>query len=72
MQAKPPSKRPRPNTSDTASEIRPSTAPSGEITEEKMEEILIRARQTVKPRVNREAASEVVSEEILSFKMKRA
>jgi hypothetical protein len=44
--------------------------PSDKITERQMEEILIRARQTVKPIVNREALCEVISEEILSFKMK--
>ena len=40
-----------------------------EISAEQMEEILSRARQTVKPIINREAANEVVSEEILNFKM---
>ena len=40
-----------------------------EISVEQMEEILIRARQIVKPIINREAANEVVSEEILNFKM---
>ena len=40
-----------------------------EISVEQMEEILIRARQIVKPIINRRAANEVVSEEILNFKM---
>ena len=40
-----------------------------EISAMQMEEILSRARQTVKPIINREAANEVVSEEILNFKM---
>lgn len=42
---------------------------AGEISTMQMEEILSRARQTVKPIINREAANEVVSEEILNFKM---
>lgn len=40
-----------------------------EISAMQMEEILSRARQAVKPIINREAANEVVSEEILNFKM---
>ena len=44
-------------------------AAADEISAEQIEEILSRARQTVKPIINREAASEVVSEEILNFKM---
>ena len=43
--------------------------PAAEISAMQMEEILSRARQTVKPIINREAANEVVSEEILNFKM---
>ena len=42
---------------------------AAEISTMQMEEILSRARQTVKPIINREAANEVVSEEILNFKM---
>ena len=40
-----------------------------EISAMQMQEILSRARQTVKPIINRETANEVVSEEILNFKM---
>ena len=42
---------------------------AAEISAMQMEEILSRARQTVKPIIIREAANEVVSEEILNFKM---
>ena len=52
----------------TKQENMPGTV-ADEISAEQMEEILIRARQTVKPIINREAANEVVSEEILNFKM---
>ena len=41
------------------------------ISASEMERILMNARQTVKPIVKREAESEIVSEEILSFKMER-
>ena len=40
-----------------------------QISAEQMEAILMRARQTVKPIINREAENEVVSEEILGFRM---
>ena len=40
-----------------------------ELSSEQIEEIFNRARQTVKPIVNRVAEHEVVSEEILNFKM---
>jgi hypothetical protein len=39
------------------------------ITEKEMTEILKRARETVKPLINREAANEVVGEDILNFRM---
>jgi hypothetical protein len=42
------------------------------ITEEQMDEILARARQTVKPIVNKEAANEIVSDDLLNFRMKAA
>ena len=42
------------------------------ITEQEMLTILSRARQTVKPIVKSEASAEVVSEDILNFKMKSA
>ena len=40
-----------------------------ELSSDQIEEIFNRARQTVKPIVNRVAEHEVVSEEILNFKM---
>ena len=40
-----------------------------ELSSEQIEEIFNRARQTVKPIINRVAEHEVVSEEILNFKM---
>ena len=40
-----------------------------ELSYEQIEEILNRARQTVKPIINLEAEHEVVSEDTLSFKM---
>jgi DNA replicative helicase MCM subunit Mcm2 (Cdc46/Mcm family) len=52
------------NKSDTKSRV--------EITEEKMSEILSRARQTVKPIINKEAANEIVSDDLLNFRMKAA
>ena len=55
-------------TPSTKQERMPSAA-AGEISVEQLEEILIRARQTVKPIINREAENEIVGEEILAFKM---
>ena len=52
----------------TKQENMPGTA-ADEISAEQMGEILIRARQTVKPIIKREAENEIVSEEILNFKM---
>ena len=49
-------------------ENRPRTA-ADEISAEQMEDILIRARQTVKPIIKRRAANETVSEDILNFRM---
>jgi hypothetical protein len=50
---------------------RPTDAPRRkEITEKEMLEILERARQKVKPIINREAANEIVGEDILNFRMK--
>jgi hypothetical protein len=49
---------------------RPSVRQSSEkISEEEMIKLLERARQTVKPIVNREAANEVVGEDVLNFRM---
>jgi hypothetical protein len=42
------------------------------ITEQKMAEILARARQAVKPIINKEAANEIVSDDLLNFRMKAA
>ena len=44
-------------------------AVADEISAEQMGEILLRARQIVKPIIKREAENEIVSEEILNFKM---
>jgi hypothetical protein len=41
-----------------------------EITKEQMDEIIARARQTVKPIINEEAANEIVSDDLLNFRMK--
>lgn len=46
-----------------------SDAPADEISAEQMEDILVRARQAVKPIINRRAANEAVSEEVLNFRM---
>ena len=46
----------------------PSSA-ANKISAEQMEAILIRARQTVKPIIKREAANEIVGEDILNFRM---
>jgi hypothetical protein len=35
-----------------------------------MDDLLTRARQTVKPIISREAAGEVVSDDVLNFRMK--
>ena len=42
------------------------------ITEQKMSEILAQARQAVKPIINKEAANEIVSDDLLNFRMKAA
>lgn len=55
-------------TSSTKQEEVPS-AIADEISVEQLEEIFTRARQTVKPIIKREAKNEIVSEEILAFKM---
>jgi hypothetical protein len=43
-----------------------------DLAEKKMDDLLTRARQTVKPIITREAAGEVVSDDILNFRMKTA
>jgi hypothetical protein len=43
-----------------------------EITEEQMDEIIARARQTMKQRISKDAANEIVSDELLNFRMKAA
>ncbi len=66
-------KRQRRSSSDRPTpKAKPSNLPSAaanKISTEQMTAILIRARQTVKPIIKREAANEIVSEEILNFKM---
>ena len=49
----------------------PATRQTG-ITEKKMGENLARARQAVKPIINREAANEIVTDDLLNFRMKAA
>jgi hypothetical protein len=51
----------------------PSTCaspPALRVNEHELDELLARARQAVKPIINREAANEVVSDELLNFRMK--
>jgi hypothetical protein len=56
--------------SERRSRKQPKGSPVGrKITEKDMTKILQRARETVKPIVNREAANEVVGEDILNFRM---
>jgi hypothetical protein len=62
--------KPNSNSAPLTDQVKSNSNSSDDITEQQMEEILVRARQAVKPIINREAASEVVSEEVLSFKMK--
>ena len=47
------------------------SASDDDISVEQLEEIFTRARQTVKPIINREAENEIVDEEILAFKIVR-
>ena len=44
-------------------------AATDELSAQQIEEILDRARQTVKPLIKREAANEFVGEDVLNFKM---
>ena len=56
----------------TALSKKPASMPDArtdELSADEMEAILMRARQTVKPIVKREATNELVTEEILNFKM---
>ena len=50
-------------------EEKASTANSDETAARDMKETLLRARQTVKPIINQEEKNEIVSEDILNFKM---
>ncbi len=43
-----------------------------EITEKQMDEIIARARQTMKQRISKDAANEIVSDDLLNFRMKAA
>jgi len=49
----------------------PVTAPRV-ITEKQIDEVFARARQTVKPIIKKEAANEIVSDDLLNFRMKAA
>ena len=69
----PKAKRQRRSSSDRpipkAKQVNLPSAAANKISTEQMTAILIRARQTVKPIIKREAENEIVSEEILNFKM---
>jgi DNA polymerase III delta prime subunit len=41
-----------------------------EITEQEMDAIIARARQTMKKRISKDAASEIVSNDLLNFRIK--
>jgi hypothetical protein len=56
------------NADQSAKESR--TTSQTAITEQKIDEIFARARQAVKPIINREAANEIVSDDLLNFRMK--
>jgi len=45
---------------------------AADLTPKEIDDILTRARQTVKPIVSREAADEIVSDDLLNFRMKTA
>ena len=45
------------------------SAATNELSAQQIEEIFSRARQTVKPIIKREAANEIVGEDILNFRM---
>ena len=61
---------PKKNAERSAEESRGTS--QNNITEKQMDEILARARQTVKPIINKEAANEIVSDDLLNFRMKAA
>jgi hypothetical protein len=45
-------------------------APPKELSKEKIDELLARARQTVKPLVSQAQANEAISEDLLNFRMR--
>lgn len=47
-----------------------TSAPQADLTGRNMDDLLARARQIVKPIIARESASEVVSDDVLNFRMK--
>jgi hypothetical protein len=56
-------------TKERSAEETPRTS-GKEITEEQMDEIIARARQTMKQRISKDAANEIVSDDLLNFRMK--
>jgi hypothetical protein len=46
--------------------------PITDLTAKEIEDILVGAHQTVKPIITREAADEIVSDDLLNFRMKAA
>ena len=54
------------------SELAASPEQTVGISDSEMDDIIARARQTVKPIIIREAANEVVSDDILNFLMKES
>lgn len=47
-----------------------SSDPQTDLSSKKMDDLFASARQTVKPIISREAAGEVVSDDVLNFRMK--
>lgn len=50
----------------------PGNEPKQDLSPKEIEDILVGARQTVKPIITREAADEIVSDDLLNFRMKSA
>lgn len=60
---------PKEHSAKKASSVSTASQPKSD---KQLQEILARAKQAVKPIVNREASNEVVSDDLLSFRMKGA
>lgn len=48
----------------------PPRPPTNQPSDKRLQEIFERARQKVKPIINREASNETISEDLLNFRMK--